>query len=688
MPPPFVRKTEGSSINATLTLNIQSSGTNRVFVVGVAVKSNSVITPTSIVFNGTENFTVERIAADGGDAQCFLYYLIAPSEVTADVVITIPGAARMVGYVALFTGVHQTNPFTANTNEAQGTDISPTVDISSTTDETCIDILAQVSAGPDTATAIHTEICNGAATGGGTDTRGAGQYVTGQTTRTMNWTMSDADHWNIITGALQESGATPVTEQVNLLVAKVVPLSPTTKTGAKRTVNLLVASMVALTVTATGGAKTTVSLLDQNIVPYAVTTAIGASASVNLLTQNIVPYSVSVKTGAIVPVNLLVQDVIPYAVTPRADNQVAVNLLVQKIVPNVVTTKIGATKVVSLLDQNIVPLSPTVKTSAKIIVPRLTQSVVPFTATPVVPGGNVVKVVNLIDQKIIQLASSPVYSKYVADGLVAYWKFDENDGIYAYDTKGNNTGELKGGITWDTGYVNSCCLYNGTDSYIEVQDDPSLDISGDMSFEFWLYPDSSMLSGVKRILSKREFAYIAYEIFVWNGKYAISVSASTYKQLPLDVEANKWVHIIITHGPSNNNYAKIYRNSYYKGQTLANEAITPNDRPLFIGRIWPESQWWKSKIDETRLYKKILSQAEITQNYNVTDYGVLVNLLTQKIVALTARGLTPMPPGLPYTLIKPSKTLIEVKGEANIRILMKILNKEHMQTKIDTHEEV
>lgn len=204
----FVRKTEGNAVSDTLTLNILVTGDNPVLIVGLAYKGNNPLTPTSIVFNGTENFTLELAGTDAADAQCFLYYLTGPTLTTADVVITMPSSIRMVGYVALFNEVHQTEPFTANTVDAQGSDVTPTIDVSSAADEICIDIMAQVSAGPDTAVAAHTEICNGAAVGGGSDTRGAGQYVVGQATRTMNYTMSDVDDWNIVAGALQEAGAT------------------------------------------------------------------------------------------------------------------------------------------------------------------------------------------------------------------------------------------------------------------------------------------------------------------------------------------------------------------------------------------------------------------------------------------------------------------------------------------------
>jgi len=206
----FVRATQGNIVNSVLTLNIQvSSGSDRVLVVGLAYRSNNPAAPTSILFNGAESFLVERVGTDAADAQCFLYYLVAPTETTADVVITMPSSAKMVGFVAYFTGVDQIDPFTAESNDAQGNDAAPTIAINSAVDEICVDIMCQVSAGPDTTVAAHTEICNGAAISGGTDCRGAGQYVAGQASRTMNYTMSDTDDWSIVAGALQEpSGVT------------------------------------------------------------------------------------------------------------------------------------------------------------------------------------------------------------------------------------------------------------------------------------------------------------------------------------------------------------------------------------------------------------------------------------------------------------------------------------------------
>lgn len=547
--------------------------------------------------------------------------------------------------------------------------------------------------------------------------------------------------------------ASGATVYPNLLVEDIVPYTTTETAGAKKVVSLLVASMAALSITATVGATTTVSLLNQNIVFYAVTTKTSAilqvsllvqkvvpyapiprannqiitnliaqnivsytatpkvntSTQVNLLAQDIVPYSVTIKTSVVQSVSLLVQDIVSYIPIPRADNQITTNLIIQNVVPYATTVKTSAVISVSLLDANVVPYVPTIITSAIQSVPRLVQKTVPYTA------------------------SGSTGEDYVTDQLVAYWKFDEDGGIYAYDTKGNNTGELKGGIDWDTGYVNSCCLYNGTDSYIEVQDDPSLDVSGDISLEFWLYPDSSMLLGTQRILSKRFDNDIAYEIMAWSDYYAIVIGLSTYVTLPLKIEPDEWAHIIITHGPSDSNYAKIYKNGNYIGQTLADEAITPNDTSLYIGKIGHSTagQYWKGKIDEVRIYKKILSPAEVWQNYYVTDppiananlliqdiilnsptailsvevsvakliqsivpypvttkYGKILSLLIQKIVALHP-GYSFEETGLRdciFTFMN-SKSLFQTKTRARNMYSTKVSAKKFINVKTDSHKE-
>ena len=204
--PVFEQSVEGSIVGTTLTLSsILASGANAVLVFGVAYKSANVLTETSLFFNGTEAFAIERRAVDGIDAQCSLWVLTGPTLTTADVILIMPSSIRMVGYVACFSGVDQTNPFTGNTAEAQSSGTTPTLNITSVIDEMCVDIMAMVSNHPNTIVAnTGTLMCNSAAVGGGSDTRGGGQREAGAASRLMEYTLDDSDDWNIIAAALQE----------------------------------------------------------------------------------------------------------------------------------------------------------------------------------------------------------------------------------------------------------------------------------------------------------------------------------------------------------------------------------------------------------------------------------------------------------------------------------------------------
>lgn len=190
----------------TLTIsNHVVGGSFPVLIVKVATRDKTQNLVTGITWNTTEDL-VQLNSDINGDAGVELWYLKAPTATTADVVISMSDSNRCVAAASTYTGVNQTNPFrVAGAASANGTNDSPTVGVDALDTEMVIDSLCQVSAGPDTAVGDHTERHNDAATGGGTDTRGASQEkASSGAVETMGWTMSDADNWAIAAGPLQE----------------------------------------------------------------------------------------------------------------------------------------------------------------------------------------------------------------------------------------------------------------------------------------------------------------------------------------------------------------------------------------------------------------------------------------------------------------------------------------------------
>jgi hypothetical protein len=72
------------------------------------------------------------------------------------------------------------------------------------------------------------------------------------------------------------------------------------------------------------------------------------------------------------------------------------------------------------------------------------------------------------------------------DGLVSRWKFDETSGAVAYDWFGENDGSLHG-CSWAPGEYGGSLALNGLTDYVEVRDDPSLDMTTEITIMGWVY---------------------------------------------------------------------------------------------------------------------------------------------------------------------------------------------------------
>jgi len=205
---PSFSSTVTDNAQATVsTISMTVTGTDPCLVVGVSTKGAS-ITHNTVAFNGSESFTKIQDNING-NARSSIWVLENPTATTANVVITLSGSSRYVTAASLFTDVDDTTPVRTS-NSANGTNNNPSTSLTAVSGDLIIDNLCQVSAGPDTATASHTQRYNLAQTGGGTDTRGAGQTLSATGgSDTMDWSMGDADNWAIGAVALRAPFAGP-----------------------------------------------------------------------------------------------------------------------------------------------------------------------------------------------------------------------------------------------------------------------------------------------------------------------------------------------------------------------------------------------------------------------------------------------------------------------------------------------
>ena len=205
-------------------------------------------------------------------------------------------------------------------------------------------------------------------------------------------------------------------------------------------------------------------------------------------------------------------------------------------------------------------------------------------------------------------------------GMVGYWKFDENSGTIPADSSSSgNNGALNDASAWIVGKYGSALDF-GTSAgkYVSIADSNSIDI-GTSDFTVAAYVKTSSTAG-GAIISKTDLGTSPGYYFGitsnWRQIYfevrdsASFVNGANDVSLPLN--DGNWHHVAIVFKRGGN------PEFYFDGavQTIAATLTIPtgdfsNNRPLFIGESEGGVNHFNGVIDEVRIYNRALSAAEI-----------------------------------------------------------------------------
>ena len=240
---------------------------------------------------------------------------------------------------------------------------------------------------------------------------------------------------------------------------------------------------------------------------------------------------------------------------------------------------------------------------------------------------------------------------YGESGLVGLWHFDEGGGTSATDSSGNgNTGTLKNGTitcangdcpTWqstDGGQwdnrddvkfsTGSALRFDGVNDYVDCGNDPSLNITDEITIEAWVYAESVF---GKTILSKGLYdagsvgcvAAKGYHVCFDAGDLYVDMftSGGVASWQYSNADTGKWLHIAVTYDKDSGG------NLYYNGNSVDTDpgsgSICSNSDNLTIGRFssgeYPP-YYFDGTIDEVRIYNRALSQEEIKAHYERRKY--------------------------------------------------------------------
>ena len=208
----------------------------------------------------------------------------------------------------------------------------------------------------------------------------------------------------------------------------------------------------------------------------------------------------------------------------------------------------------------------------------------------------------------------------VEAAIVGNWHLNENTGTTAYDSSGNNLdGTLKPSASepmWVTGKYGSALSFDGTNDYVEIADNASLNIIQG-TWEAWIKfaQKPSDAGHAMNIVAKAEQYWIhattSDEIQVKVGVGATRYIASTAINY---IQTGVWYHVAGTYDGED---LKLYING-----TLVNTNSAPSGNIdggsaiLAIGTWSSLADYFKGTADEVRVWNTVLTENQIRQSMN------------------------------------------------------------------------
>ena len=231
---------------------------------------------------------------------------------------------------------------------------------------------------------------------------------------------------------------------------------------------------------------------------------------------------------------------------------------------------------------------------------------------------------------MIMILNIPIASASLSDGLVAYYPFNGN----ADDESGNgNDGEEHGDITYKLGIIGESVTFDGVDDYINVKSHTPINPIDQLAISFWvkvegftnvwspiIHKGGPILTGC----SNREYA-----VFLQNTTSFLLCSAgddsSQHCYEAYGAKLGGWTHYVGIIDRKNH-LMKIYVDGILKAEEIDSfSTFNNNDNDLIFGsseEVHSAISPFKGRIDDLRIYNRILSEDEIKSLYNEVSHAI------------------------------------------------------------------
>jgi len=188
------------------------------------------------------------------------------------------------------------------------------------------------------------------------------------------------------------------------------------------------------------------------------------------------------------------------------------------------------------------------------------------------------------------------------------------------------------GATQTTGQCNSALNFDGVDDYVQVPDSDSLDVVGSLSILAWI---RKMDQSETDLIANKKFAYDfstntdgTLRVYIGTGGgWGSSLSGS------VDAVDGSWHLVGFTYDDANNELI-IYVDGAEDRRTTYTASLGSSSHELYIGRD-PGASRFNGKIDEVKIYNKVLSASEIQAEMGCGGTTTTVTTTTTPTTSVT-----------------------------------------------------
>ncbi len=172
------------------------SGSDRILIVGVSNRRTN-RTVNSVTYGGISLTRIGTRNSGANSSRMQMWYLLAPPQGTAQVIVTLSGGTTVVGGAISFFGIHQTTPMGAFASAA-GTGFAASLSVGSAVNDIVVDVAVArgtaLSLTPGVGQTSHWNTGTGTGTN---DVRGAGSRKNGASSVTVSWALGAFTDWAV-----------------------------------------------------------------------------------------------------------------------------------------------------------------------------------------------------------------------------------------------------------------------------------------------------------------------------------------------------------------------------------------------------------------------------------------------------------------------------------------------------------